>query len=80
MSKTGDDKWNVILWMDHRANEQTERMNQKDWHVLRYVGGKMSPEMEMPKLLWLKESLPATVRRQRRCQIDLALVEGKRGR
>ncbi|HEX6239860.1 MAG TPA: FGGY-family carbohydrate kinase [Polyangiales bacterium] len=53
-----DDAQNVIVWMDHRAVEQAERINRGDHHVLRYVGGSISPEMETPKLLWLKENAP----------------------
>jgi D-ribulokinase len=59
-SPSGDDQRNVIVWMDHRAIEQAERINQTGHAVLRYVGGIISPEMETPKILWLKEHLPAT--------------------
>lgn len=52
----GDASHNVIVWMDHRAAGQAERINSKPHHVLSYVGGRISPEMQMPKLLWLKEN------------------------
>ena len=54
----GDDARNVIVWMDHRAIDQTDRINAGGYEVLRYVGGRLSPEMQTPKLLWLKEQLP----------------------
>jgi len=53
----GNDR-NVILWLDHRPVEETEKINATNHNLLRYVGGKMSIEMEIPKVLWLKNNMP----------------------
>ncbi|HYO94532.1 MAG TPA: FGGY-family carbohydrate kinase [Polyangiaceae bacterium] len=60
VSPGGSAAQNVIVWMDHRAIEQAERINATQHEVLRYVGGVISPEMQMPKLLWLKERLASS--------------------
>jgi D-ribulokinase len=57
VSTSGDDNRNVIVWMDHRAIPETRLVNETGDEVLRYVGGSISPEMEIPKLLWLKRHL-----------------------
>jgi ribulose kinase len=54
----GNDR-NVVLWLDHRPEEETEKINATKHNLLRYVGGKMSIEMEIPKVLWLKNHMPA---------------------
>jgi D-ribulokinase len=46
--------------MDHRAIAEARQVNETRDDVLRYVGGSISPEMEIPKLLWLKRHLPST--------------------
>ncbi|MEI2514598.1 hypothetical protein V8941_16655, partial [Acinetobacter soli] len=60
VSPSGDSARNVVVWMDHRAMVETEFVNATGDRVLRYVGGAISPEMEIPKILWLKRYLPAT--------------------
>ncbi len=60
VSPTGEARRNVIVWMDHRAIAEARRINESGDEVLRYVGGVISPEMQTPKILWLKEHLPAT--------------------
>src|ERR1700693_725727 len=62
VSASGDDRRNVIVWMDHRAIAEARQVNETQDDVLRYVGGTISPEMEIPKLLWLKRYLPSTYR------------------
>ncbi|KAF4601895.1 hypothetical protein EYR40_005095 [Pleurotus pulmonarius] len=49
---------NIILWADHRAEAEAELINQSGSLVLDYVGGTMSLEMEVPKVLWLKRNMP----------------------
>jgi D-ribulokinase len=56
----GDPQRNIVVWMDHRALAQTDYINSGGYDVLKYVGGKLSPEMETPKLLWIKQNLPET--------------------
>jgi len=58
VSLTGEDRWNVVMWADHRALAEAEEMTATRHRVLDYVGGTMSVEMELPKLLWLKRNLP----------------------
>ncbi|MEM6372271.1 MAG: FGGY-family carbohydrate kinase [Pseudomonadota bacterium] len=60
ISATGRSEQNVIVWMDHRAKDQAERINALGHPVLDYVGGRISPEMQTPKLLWIKEQMPDT--------------------
>ncbi|KAH9806027.1 FGGY family of carbohydrate kinase [Citrus sinensis] len=57
VSWNGDSRRNIIVWMDHRAVKQAEKINSRNSPVLQYCGGAVSPEMQPPKLLWVKENL-----------------------
>ena len=58
VSTTARDEWNVVMWADHRAIAEAAEITATGHRVLASVGGSMSPEMQLPKLLWLKRHLP----------------------
>ena len=63
MSSSG---WTIAPIAEARAVNDTHD------DVLRYVGGSISPEMEIPKLLWLKRHLPST------CEFGRAFLRSRR--
>lgn len=56
----GDDRSDTISWYDHRARAEAAVCTASGHPVLDDLGGAMSPEMQIPKLMWLKRHLPAT--------------------
>lgn len=63
VSPNGAADQDVILWMDHRAIADAAAITATGAGVLDHIGGVMSPEMELPKLVWLKRELPQSWRR-----------------
>lgn len=66
VSPSGKDAQNVVVWMDHRATVEAQRINATRHAVLEYVGGQVSPEMQTPKLLWLQAHQPRSWARTER--------------
>ena len=60
VSPQGDPQRNVIVWMDHRAVDEAATISLTGDPALRHMGGHISPEMQTPKLLWLKRHAPKT--------------------
>lgn len=58
VSETGDARFDTIVWLDHRAVAEAEEMNATGHPVLDHVGGSLSPEMQIPKLMWFKRHMP----------------------
>lgn len=54
VSNSRQPEQNIILWMDHRAHKEAAQINDTKHELLKYVGGQVSVEMELPKLMWLK--------------------------
>lgn len=58
VSEQGEAEHDIIMWMDHRADAETAAINATGDDALRYVGGEVSIEMELPKIMWLKRHFP----------------------
>ncbi len=56
----GDARWDTLLWLDHRAQAEAAIITASGHPALDREGGAMSPEMQLPKLLWLKRRRPET--------------------
>ncbi|MBO9125825.1 MULTISPECIES: FGGY-family carbohydrate kinase [unclassified Rhizobium] len=60
VSTGGERRFDTIVWLDHRALKEADFCTATGHEVLEHSGHFMSPEMEMPKLMWLKKKLPGT--------------------
>lgn len=58
VAEDGDPSRDIIMWMDHRAGQEAADINATGDPALAYVGGEVSIEMELPKVLWIKRHLP----------------------
>ncbi|HBR4785335.1 TPA: FGGY-family carbohydrate kinase [Klebsiella pneumoniae] len=58
VSEQGEPERDIIMWMDHRATREAADINATADEALQYVGGEVSVEMELPKVLWLKRNFP----------------------
>lgn len=58
LSPSSENCWDTIAWLDHRALAEADECTRSGHAVLDTAGGVMSPEMQVPKLMWLKRNLP----------------------
>ena len=58
VSPTDNDDHNIVMWMDHRATDEARAIAATGHDALKYIGGQVSPELELPKLLWLQRQRP----------------------
>jgi len=54
----GTPERDIVMWMDHRAGDEQATINATRDPALAYVGGEVSIEMELPKVLWLRRRFP----------------------
>ena len=57
VAKDGEPRWDTIAWFDHRAAAQAEALSRIASDAVRHSGGVVSPEMQIPKLMWIRDNL-----------------------
>jgi FGGY-family pentulose kinase len=72
VAKSGADGWDTIAWLDHRAMDQASTLTKSGVESLRYSGDIVSPEMQLPKIMWVRDWLPEDVWQRAATIIDLA--------
>lgn len=50
--------FDTIAWFDHSAAAEAAEISALDHEAVRHSGGSVSPEMQIPKLIWLKRKRP----------------------
>ena len=50
--------FDTIAWFDHRAAQEAAELSGFDHEAVLHSGGSVSPEMQVPKLAWLKRNRP----------------------
>lgn len=58
LSEIGTASLDTLAWLDHRAIPEAEECTATGHKAVMHSGGAMSPEMEIPKLMWLKRHRP----------------------
>lgn len=58
VARSGEPGWDTLAWLDHRAIDEAEKLSSLGGETARHAGGTVSPEMQMPKLMWLKRHKP----------------------
>jgi hypothetical protein len=53
----GEPGWDTFGWQDHRASAEADHLNAMEVPAVHLASGLMSPEMQFPKLKWLKTQL-----------------------
>jgi FGGY-family pentulose kinase len=58
LSEENGTRFDTIVWLDHRARAEAEELSATGHPAVGLAGGRMSPEMAIPKLMWLKRRRP----------------------